>query len=317
MSKKPTNNIPTPFINLQSDYGFKRTFGTEEFKPALIRFLNAALGDEINIQRVEPHKVEYHDKEVLSNDADGKRIVYDVYFTMKTPQEESSFKPRYVSKTDEEVTHHIILEMQNVYEPPFEDRMAYYASKMVAEQGVSGWNYDLDPVILIGVTDFDFPHLTRRLVQEFELREKSTGESLTKKLRMLFYSLKQVPEQWDDCETELQKVLYLIKNMDMMDKNSKPYTQGEFSEFFDAAASGNMCAEDAVLYSQSLSRLRSYQAGLDYRFEEGRAEGIVEGMEKGRMNALEEMARKMKDGGSDIDYISNITGLSAEDILNL
>lgn len=78
-----------------------------------------------------------------------------------------------------------------------------------------------------------------------------------------------------------------------------------------------MCAEDAVLYSQSLSRLRSYQAGLDYRFEEGRAEGIVEGMEKGRMNALEEMARKMKDGGSDIDYISNITGLSAEDILNL
>lgn len=74
-----------------------------------------------------------------------------------------------------------------------------------------------------------------------------------------------------------------------------------------------MCAEDAVLYSQSLSRLRSYQAGLDYRFEEG----MEKGMEKGRMNALEEMARKMKDGGSDIDYISNITGLSAEDILNL
>ncbi len=74
-----------------------------------------------------------------------------------------------------------------------------------------------------------------------------------------------------------------------------------------------MCAEDAVLYSQSLSRLRSYQAGLDYRFEEG----MKKGMEKGRMNALEEMERKMKDCGSDIEYISNITGLSSQEILNL
>lgn len=313
MVKQTTPKITTPFINLQSDYGFKRIFGTEEFRPAVISFLKAALGDEINIEKVEPHKVEYHDKEVLPGVSDGKRIVYDVYFTLKTMQKDSLFKSLYLPEPGDEVTHHFILEMQNIYEPPFEDRMTYYASKMLAEQGVAGWNYDLDPVILIVVTDFDFPHLTRQLVQEFELREKITGESLTKKLRMLFYSLKQVPPQWNDCVTELQKVLYLIKNMDRMDKNSKPYTDGGYNEFFEAAATSSMAAEDTVLYSQSLSRLRSYQAGLDYRFEEGRAEGRAEG----RISGFEEMARKMRDEGTDIAYISRLTGFSPDHIMDL
>ena len=30
--------ITTPYINLQSDYGFKRLFGTEEFRGALLQF---------------------------------------------------------------------------------------------------------------------------------------------------------------------------------------------------------------------------------------------------------------------------------------
>lgn len=317
MIKNTVPKILTPFINLQSDYGFKRTFGSDEFRPALIRFLKAALGDGINIERVEPHNVEYHDKEVLPSDPEGKRIVYDVYFTLKTAQGDSNFKHRHVINSKDEVMHHFILEMQNAYEPPFEDRMTYYASKMLAEQGVAGWNYDLDPVILIAVTDFDFQHLSPQIEHEFELREKNTHESLTKKLRMLFYSLKRVPAEWADCKTELQRALYLIKNMDKMDKNSKPYIDGEFDEFFKAAESKNMAAEDVVLYSQSLSRLRSYQAGLDYRFEEGMEKGIYIGEERGRKATLEEIARMMKADGTDIVYISKLTGLSIEQIQSL
>ena len=161
MVKKKTSEIATQFINLQSDYGFKRVFGTERFRPAVIRFLEAALGNEIKIRNLEPHRVEYQDKEVLPIEADGKRIIYDVYFTIKVELGWSDFKPRHILRDSDEkdVEHHFILEMQNIYEPPFEDRMTYYVSKIVSEQGKAGWNYDMDPVILIGVTDFDFPHL--------------------------------------------------------------------------------------------------------------------------------------------------------------
>ena len=50
-------------------------------------------------------------------------------------------------------------------------------------------------------------------------------------------------------------------------------------------------------------------------------DGIEMGMEKGREEGLEmgkeEIARNMKDKGTDVNFISEVTGLSIEDILNL
>ena len=56
MNKKQTPKILTPFINLQSDYGFKRTYGTVRFKKNVIRLLKAALGDDIVITRLVPRE---------------------------------------------------------------------------------------------------------------------------------------------------------------------------------------------------------------------------------------------------------------------
>ena len=66
----------TTFINIQTDYGFKRIFGTPKNKRILIRFLNALLGDRVSVTDVV-----YHDKEMLPEDENGKRIIYDVYCT--------------------------------------------------------------------------------------------------------------------------------------------------------------------------------------------------------------------------------------------
>ncbi|MDE6537387.1 MAG: Rpn family recombination-promoting nuclease/putative transposase [Muribaculaceae bacterium] len=313
-----TPKISTTFINLQSDFGFKRSFGTSKYQINVVKLIEAALGDEINVERIVPYEenkeydsVRFHDKEVLPSEQDGKRILYDVYFTMKVASQASLFKPAHLHKDlfGKEVEHHFILEMQNVYTPPFEDRMTYYTSKMIARQGKAGWNYDLDPVVLMAVTDFDFPHLCQQLVHEFELREKTSGESLTKKLRMLFFSLRQLPERWDDCSTELERRLYLIKHMDKMDKNSKPYLQGGYEEMFDSAESSNVVGEEAVAYSRSLAALREVQAGLDYRFEEGRAEGRAEGREM--------IARKLKKEGVDLEFIAMVTDLPIDKVREL
>ncbi|MDE5806878.1 MAG: Rpn family recombination-promoting nuclease/putative transposase, partial [Muribaculaceae bacterium] len=145
-----------------------------------------------------------------------------------------------------------------------------------------------------------------RLIQEFEWREKYTGESLTRKQRMLFNSLKQIPGDWEACDTDLQRSLYLIKNMDKMDKNSKAYRDGRYRDLFDSAESIHISAEDVVTYSQSLAHLREYQSGLDYRYEKGREEGIA--YEK------ENMARKMKAAGIDINFISLITEIPLDRI---
>lgn len=51
------------FINLQTDYGFKRMFGSIKNKRVLIRFLNAIFGDDIRVTDVK-----YHDKELLPSE---------------------------------------------------------------------------------------------------------------------------------------------------------------------------------------------------------------------------------------------------------
>ena len=94
-----------------------------------------------------------------------------------------------------------------------------------------------------------------------------------------------------------------------MDKNSEPYKDGRYSDLFDVAESANVVGEDAVLYSQSLANLRAMKAGFEYRYEEGR--------EEGRMAEKENMARRMKAAGSDLDFIALITELPPERIREL
>ena len=51
--------------------------------------------------------------------------------------------------------------------------------------------------------------------------------------------------------------------------------------------------------------------------EEGKAEGVKEGLEKGRADGIVTVAKKMIDSGMDADYIASVTGLSSAQIKNL
>lgn len=55
-----TGNKET-FMNLMTDFGFKRLFGTEKFKHILIRFLNILFKED----GIQVGDVIYHDKEVF------------------------------------------------------------------------------------------------------------------------------------------------------------------------------------------------------------------------------------------------------------
>ncbi|MBD5385727.1 hypothetical protein HDR69_04805, partial [bacterium] len=108
---------------------------------------------------------------------------------------------------------------------------------------------------------------------------------------------------------------------------------GGYENMFDAAESRQIAAEDVVLYSQSLERLRSYQAGVDYAaeqswasgLEKGRAEGRVEGRAEGRAEGIElgeermsvRIARNLLKSGMSKEMVASATGLSIDRIEHL
>lgn len=295
-------SIKSEYINLQTDFGFKRVFGSLKNKEALVRFLNALFEGKLTVKDVT-----YHDKEVLPAEEKGKRIVYDVYCTSSVRRSDSPFLTAYQAKDDKggiQTDHHFILEMQNIYTPPFEERITFYVSRMVSAQGKPGWDYTLEPVFAVAVMDFNFSHMSNKLVRDVMLVDRDTMEPLTDKVHILLCSLKELPGRWEDCQTDIEQALFLIKNIDKMDNTSLAYREGNFVDIFEAARSNRLREDETIAYSQSLEKLRDTQKGIPW--EEGRAEG--------REKALRESALKMLRADLEPNFIQEMTGLTLEEI---
>ncbi len=289
------------FMNLRNDVAFKILFGTPVHAKLLIRFLNSIFTGEKTIT-----KVEFKNKEVLPPDKDGKRMVYDVYCTSQNNE-------------------YFILEMQNVHEPYFENRALLYALKALTEQVKKGHNYYLNPVYSIFLTNFDFCHLKKGISHDFGLLDRNTHEEFTKLLNMRFIPMSSVKKTWKECKTSYDKILFLIKNIHKMDKNSDAYKSGEYEDFFEAAELDNLAEEDFVAYSQSYAKMEENERAMKYMcaqsFSEGEAIGFSKGesvgFSKGEQEGLKKSALRLKLLGFDTATIMEATGLTREEINQL
>ena len=284
-----TNPMDRDFIRLLTDFGFKRVFGSKEHAGILMKFLNALFEGEMRIT-----KVEFRDKELLPEHAAGKKVMYDIYCT-----------------ADED--RHFIVEMQQEESENFADRILFYISKAIVNQGIKGVEYELDPVYCVVVTNFNLSHMSRSLVKDLMLTDRKTGEIYSSNMRILFLSLPEVPKEWDECDTELLRMLYLIKNMETLTRESKPYMSGHYADIFQASATGNLTPEEAVKYSESYFKELDNQSSLRFTAKKNREEGRAEG----RVEEKLDIARKMKRKGMDSGFISSMTGLSESEIESL
>ncbi len=264
--EKNINPLDREFIRLLTDFGFKRVFGTRQHSEILRRFLNALFEGEMYIESVE-----FRDKELLPEYQLGKKVMYDIYCTTKTGK-------------------HFILEMQQEESENFSDRIVFYAAKAFVNQGVKGEEYRIDPVYCVVLTDFNLSWMSKTLLKDIVLMDRQTNEVYSENPRLIFLSLKKVPKEWDECKTELLKLLYLIKNMENLTRESKPYLSGEYNDIFKASATESLSNEEAVAYSQSYYKELENRSALRFATrkgrEEGRQEGRQEGIEIGREQGL-------------------------------
>lgn len=171
------------------------------------------------------------------------------------------------------------------------------------------------------ITDFDMRPFEHRLVNEIVLMERDTHVVFTEDFKIFFLSLAQVNEEWDGCRSELERQLYLVKNMEKLNKESKPYISGEYEDIFNASEIASMAAEDIVAYRSSIMIEMERQSALEFAKEEGKEEGREEGRAEGREEGIEagkmEVAREMKKKGMLLGDIMLFTGLSEQQIEKL
>lgn len=253
----PFDPLKKDFIRLLTDFGFKRVFGSKERPENLKRLLNALFEGQMHISHID-----FRDKEMLPENPSGKKTLYDIYCI-----------------TDD--GKHFILEMQQVESENFSDRMLFYVCRAIVGQGLRGVEYELDPVICVVITNFNMTGRRISLVKDMMLMDKASHEIYSENLRLVFLALPEVPEQWDDCDTELARLLFLIKNMEELNKKSKPYLSGEYDDIFKASSTDSLNEEEVEYYSQSYLKTLDNQSAVRFAekkyFAEGEAIGIAKG----------------------------------------
>ena len=283
------------YINPFTDFGFKKIFGEENSKPQLISFLNAFLELEKKDKIVD---LEFKNLEKLGLNIIDRKAIFDIYCL-------------------DESGNHIIVELQKAKQNWFKDRMVYYSSFPIQEQGVKGayfdekegnerkpWNFKLKAVYCVGILDFEFsnskestPSTLLTPLPKGDLREieiiKENYLHIVKlkdqfnnvfydKLTFAFVEMPKFNKKESELTTFLDKWFYFLKNLDSL--NDIPLIYKDEKVIIDAFKKAeylNLPKEDKDSYFYSLKVYRDLHNVIDTAESEGIKKGIEIGIEKG------------------------------------
>ncbi len=305
--KEGRSGVLNPFV----DWGFKYLFGTERSKKNLIGFLNMLL--EFDDPIVD---LSYLNNENIPLDKDGRECIFDIL--CKDSKGEM-----------------YLIEVQNAGIGYMHNRMLYYACRLIDQMGEKGqeWKYDIKKVYSICLMNYAYekdPVLRR----DFMLCEPGTNNLLSDRLNFIMLQLPCLEkDDIEECESFYEKLLYLLIQMkegmktieelkqEVYEHGLSEHIREVFIGVLEDADVASLSPKEKLIYDERLKRYRDNHACLDYAIEKGLRQGLEQGMEKGFEQGMAkkslEIAKKMKDKGMDNGSISELTGLSIEQIGDL
>ena len=280
------NIIKAKYINLMVDWSFKRVFGTEVNKDILIEFL------KVIFPQFAITDITYIPTEQLGIMEEDRKAIFDV-----------------LCKTEDGKT--FLVEMQRGAQEHFFERALYYTSfpimkqgkKAIAkeeEKGKDPWDFSLDGVFFLGVLDFKYEQ-DEMTEHRYQLLETKTLKRMTNKLEFVFVEVAKFNKREDELETDLDKWLYLLKNMSTLLERPAALRDRVFGRLFDVAEYARLDDEERKKYVEAMNTTRDTFNMIAYA----------------RKQNSYEIARRMIDKGLDMDTILDVTGLTKEDIAKI
>lgn len=276
------------YVNIMLDGGFKAVFGD---KQVAMDFINAALKGEHKVMDIT-----YLDKELVPELIDERTVIFDLL-------------------CEDEDGSKFILEMQNCPQRYFFNRGFYYICRMISRQGETGrdWKYELLPVYGIYLLNFSLPEFPLWRT-DVVLANELTGETFGRiKLKQVYISFERFDLSYEECETPLEKTIYVLKNMNLFDMSPFKEKEAYFRRLLDVANVNALSPKERATYDENLKIYRDWKATMEYAVEEAETKGKAEGE---RLATLRN-ARNMKKAGVALSLVAECTGLSLEIIQSL
>lgn len=288
-------------IDLKIDYAFKLLFGKQGNEPILIAFLNAVL-------KLPPES----------------QITSVILLNPELNKEDKNSVLDIRAVTAEGIQINVEIQLTNRHD--MEKRSLYYWAKMYTLQMREGMAYqELANTITINILDFNYIKQTRNFHNVFRLFEKEEGFELTEALEIHFIELpkllikwkERMVSPWEDVlvrwlflleGSEDEEILQTLEEIAMKDPVlNQAIKEWEKSSDDPKVREEYLARRKAVLDEMAAIR----EAELKLR------EAIKQSKEEGRLEGKREVAHKLLKRGLDTAAVSEIVGMSEEEIRNL
>ena len=271
------------YLNPFTDFGFKKLFGEEYNKDLLIDFLNQLLKKEQG--RIKT--LTYLKNDHLGRSEADRRAVFDLY-------------------CENENGEKFIVEIQKSKQKFFKDRTLYYSTFPIAEQGKAGdWDFELKTVYTVAILDFVFDedrNDKEKYRYDVKLTDIETYKVFYDKLTFIYLEMPKFEKTLDELETRFDKWLYVLKNLERLHDIPEKLRDRIFRKLFAAAEIAKFTPEEARAYEDSLKVYRDLKNSIETAREEGHEA------------AMAAAAMKMLNKGLDLEVVSEITGLTHEQL---
>ena len=185
--------------------------------------------------------------------------------------------------------------------------------------------------VLIGLLNSGVPKFDRsdsavwrdRYVSEYTFREKESHEVVDETIFLIFAELDRFDKGLEECGSMADKWFYSLKHVGRMERLPEELKVKVFERLFEACEIARFTPEEKLKYEHDMMTERDYTDILDTCRAEalaegeaiGLAEGEAKGETKGKTEGKMEVARAMKAKGLGMALISELTGLSEEEIM--
>ena len=280
-------------INVLNDYFVRYLFSSPDSNPILLDFINSTMLDSnmktfrsAEILTPFNYKENYEDKETI---ADVKCITQNGTV--------------------------VIIEIQLQGNSRFPERILYYWASNYSKLLKHGEKYDaLTPVISINLLNFNLDG-SNNIHSCYMIYDTVNDRLLTDHLQIHIIELKKF--QYNLLKPDLN---CWLKFFTMKEKDNKEVIMSDLVKekpiMEEVQRRYNNFIKDRLMMNEYDKR-QAYLYGNQMMLEEERRLGIKEGIEQGEKNKAISMAKNMKDRNMDLNLISELTGLSIEEIEEL
>ena len=192
----------------------------------------------------------------------------------------------------------------------------YYVARSISRQGEPGteWRYDVKAVYLIALLNFKREDISKEFRTDVALMDMKRKTLFSDKVRLVYLQLPFFTKELDECETLFEKLIFVLKHMDVLQRMPWLAQDAVFQKLASIADVASLTKQERLAYDENLRKYRDTIAVMEGQYLEGMEKGRVEGRAEGRAEGLLATARKMKAKGFSSEDIADVTGLSQQEI---